>query len=340
VAAIADYFRSRYQWPVTAENIAVGPGSQLLGFAAATIFSGPGPRGHTRLVLPALPDYTGYQGMYQHADGVVGIAPVVEPAGDRRFRYRCDLESLRAQPNIGMLLASSPSNPTGRCLDVTELDALIDVAQRRDIPLVIDHAYGEPFPRIAETRAAPRWHDRVINLFTASKAGLPGERIGFAIGPADCINPMVSFIANSALHAPQLAQLVLARALSTGELDRMTNAVIQPYYANKRRVVEKLLTDILPDSVDWRLHAGEGGMFCWLWIDEPWFDDAALYERMKSKRVFIVPGRPFFVDPMPPGELQGHETRCFRISLSPDEPVLAAGLTRLAEALDELRRAC
>ncbi|HET8662210.1 MAG TPA: aminotransferase class I/II-fold pyridoxal phosphate-dependent enzyme [Micromonosporaceae bacterium] len=338
VEAIADYFGRTYGWPVTAENIVVGPGSQTLCFLAAAMFTGPGTGG--RIVLPAVPDYTGYQGLCLHADGVAGVAPAIQLAGERRFRYSLDLDAVRRAPDLGMMLLSSPSNPVGRCLDRAELDGLVEVAEQRGVPLIVDHAYGEPFPRIAETQVPPRWHDQVINVFTASKAGLPGERIGFAIGPARYVNPMVSFVSNSVLHAPQLAQLVVARALVTGELDRITTTAIQPYYAAKRRTVEALLAQTLPSSVNWRLHVGSGGMFCWLWVDEPWFDDAALYRLMKSKRVFIVPGRPFFVDPLPGnGAMRAHESRCFRISLSPAEPVLQEGLARIAEALEELRRA-
>ncbi|MFI6504484.1 aminotransferase class I/II-fold pyridoxal phosphate-dependent enzyme [Nonomuraea typhae] len=340
VEEIAHYFNARYGWGITADNVVVGPGSQMLFFIAAALFTGPAKAGSARrVVLPMTPDYAGYLGLSLEPDGVAGIAPAVELTGDRGFRYAFDFESLERRPDIGMLLLSSPSNPTGRNIDGDELTRLIGVARRQDVPLIVDHAYGAPFPRVAASAEAPRQDDHVINCFTLSKAGLPAERIGFAIGPSRYVQPMVSFMANSVLHAPQLMQRVVARALSSGLLDSLASSVIFPFYRARRLHVERLLNDLLPSSIDWRLHAGEGGMFCWLWIDHGWFDDMALYRLMKSKKVFIVPGRHFFVNPLSMAPSATYATRCFRISLTADEPVIEEGLTRIAEGLTELRGA-
>lgn len=336
VDAIVAYFRARYGWPVTAENVVVGSGSQLLAFVAGAMFAGPGDDEMTKIVMPSVPDYTGYQGLCLHPAGITGVQPLIDLDGDRYFRYSIDFESLRRERQVGMLLLSSPSNPTGRCVQPAELDELIATAERADVPLVIDHAYGEPFPQIAHTDTPPRWHPQVVNFFTISKAGMPGERIGFAIGDPRYINPMVSFIANSVLHAPQLCQLALARALETGALDQITRTVTKPYYQNKRRMAEKLLAEIMPDSVRWRLHFTDGGMFCWLWIDHDWFDDTALYRRLKEKRVFVVPGRHFFVDAQRGSWLGEHATRCVRLSLSATEPVIREGFERFATTIEDL----
>ncbi|MEU2874999.1 valine--pyruvate transaminase [Streptomyces sp. NPDC007070] len=337
VDAIVDYFNGRYGWGITARNVVVGPGSQMLCFIAAALFSGPGPRGNRRLVLPMSPDYTGYQGLSMAADAITGVPARVEPQEGRRFRYAFDFPALRDLDDIGMLLLSSPSNPTGRCVDPDELRELIGLAEHRDAPLFLDHAYGQPFPAVGRTRVDPPWHENVVNCFTVSKAGLPGERIAFAIGPERPVEAMVSFLANSALHAPQLAQNALARALRSGELDTLVTEVITPFYRDRRQLAEKLLDEIMPAAVNWSLHEGEGGLFCWLWIDEPWFDDIELYRLLKRKRVFVVPGRHFCVEGRSDPETAGHDTRCFRISLSPDECVLTEGIVRIAEVLEDMR---
>ncbi|MBD0693639.1 valine--pyruvate transaminase [Streptomyces sp. CBMA123] len=337
VEAITEYFNTRYGWSLTARNVAVGPGSQMLCFTAAALFAGPGPAGTggTKVVLPMSPDYTGYQGLCLHPDGVVGVPATPVPEGPHRFRYAFDFAALEAQPDTGMLLLSSPGNPTGRAVDAAELDALVDHARRRDVPLLLDHAYGEPFPRIAPTLTPPPFDDHVINCFTLSKAGLPGERIAFAIGAERWITPMVSFLANSALHAPQLQQSVVARALTSGRLDRLVSDTLSPFYQERRRLAEKLFEEALPESVPWRLHSGDGGMFCWLWIDDDRFDDTVLYEHLKQHKVFIVPGRHFF--PTTPGTPTApHHTRCFRVSLSPTLDTLTEGITRIAATLRTL----
>ncbi|HEX9991842.1 MAG TPA: valine--pyruvate transaminase [Acidimicrobiales bacterium] len=333
--AIVRYFDDRYRWGLLPDNVVVGPGSQMLCFVAAALYAGPSDAGLRRIVLPVVPDYTGYQGVCMHAGGIVGVPPRIETDGDRGFRYVVDLDALERVEDVGMFLLSTPSNPTGRAADPEELDAIVRIAEARGVPVVVDNAYGEPFPQVAATPSPPVWHPNVINLFTMSKAGMPGERIGFAVGAAEYTTAMTSFIANSALHAPQLSQIVLANALASGDLDHTVGSVITPYYASKRRTAEKLLAERLPEWVDWRLHTSDGGMFCWLWFDHDWFDDADFYRRMKARKVFVVPGRHFFVDPASVGP---HGTHCIRISLSSDEAILAEGIDRMADELEELGR--
>lgn len=333
VQAVVRYFNDRYGWGITQDNVVVGPGSQMLCFAAAALFTGPG---SGRLVLPIAPDYTGYQAMCMQPDGVVGVPARARPDGQHHFSYVLDATGLRQRDDVGLLLVSSPSNPTGRCVTPDEQAALIDLAGQRDVPLILDQAYGQPFPQIAGTLTPPPWHPNVINTFTFSKAGLPGERIGVAIGPERFISPIVSFLANSVLHAPQLAQAVAARALDTGRIDGLVSSVLTPYYARRRAHAEKLLHELMPAGVDWRLHAGDGGMFCWLWIDEEWFDDLACYESLKQRRVFVVPGRHFFVPPAS-GVADPHARRCVRVSITTEESALAEGIGRIADALIALR---
>lgn len=334
VQAIAGYFNERYGWGIGDKNIIVGPGSQMLCFMAAALFAGPCASRFARVVLPAEPDYTGYQGLCMHADGIAGIESAPEMADRRSFRYALDLDAVGQRRDAGMLLLSSPSNPAGWYVSAGELDSLIGIAQRQNIPLVLDHAYGEPFPQIAQTEAPPAFHPSVINCFSLSKAGLPGERIGFAIGPERYIAPMVAFLANSALHASRLSQLAVAIGLESGEIDATVSSVIKPFYATRRKIAEKLLLDNLPDDVDWRLHSSEGGMFAWMWVNEDWFDDLALYQSLKRRKVFVAPGRNFFTDLSRPG---GHSTRCFRMALTTDEDILAEGIRRIAETMQDLR---
>jgi valine--pyruvate aminotransferase len=339
IEEIRRYFGQRYGWSLSDENIVVGPGSQMLCFAAAALFSGAGDHGMRRLVLPVTPDYTGYQGIGLMPGGVVGMEAGISTEGDRRFRYLCNLSSVESRQDIGMLLVSSPGNPTGRAVSPGELDGLRVIAERSGAPLVLDHAYGEPFPGIGAIEAGPLFDPAVLNLFSFSKAGLPGERLGFAIGPEDRINAIVSVLSNSVLHASRLVQNVAARALASGAIDDMVELYIRPFYERRRKLAEEVLESAMPDAVAWRLHSGVGGMFLWIWVDEDWFDDLRLYELLKLKKVFVTPGRHFFVGPPALGEHGRHATRCFRVSLTVPEEELVEGIRTVGEAVREIRGA-
>ncbi|WP_328603283.1 aminotransferase class I/II-fold pyridoxal phosphate-dependent enzyme [Amycolatopsis sp. NBC_00345] len=331
VQAVAGYFADAYGWDIGPGNVVVGPGSQLLAFAATTLYTGQGAGGFRRLALPRLPDYAGYQGLAQDHGGVVGVDAILEPKGERDFEYRVDLAAVGRLEDVGMFLLSNPANPTGGCVTGFELGELAATAARHDAVLVVDNAYGRPFPNIAPVPYPPLWHPHVLNLFTFSKAGLPGERIAFAVGPEHLVEPIVGFLANTALHAPQLMQHAAARALATRRIDELVTTAIMPHYRAKRLVIDKLLAEAMPGGLAWRRHAGTSGMFSWLAVDEDWFDDLALYEALKERGVFIVPGRHFFLPSDNP-----RRTRCFRLSLSAGESDLGEGVGRMAAALREL----
>ena len=341
IDAIVDYFNEHYSWGIGPENVVVGPGSQMLCYLAAALYTEPA--GGSRLVLPMLPDYAGYQGISMHAAGVTGVPGLVDVEDERHFRYQLDFPALERIPGIGMLLLSSPSNPAGRSVTPDELGRLTELASHRQVPLLIDHAYGQPFPRIAKTFAPPSYHPNVINCFTFSKAGIPGERIGFAIGDRRYVDDIVAFLANSFLHTPQLMQSAAARALTTGRLDRLVDEVITPFYQSRREFAEKIVDDLLPSEVRWRVHSGSGGMFLWFWVDEDWFDDLTLYEQLKARGVFIAPGSYFFTaDQRESGpedaSADPHARRCFRVSLSAGEDVLYEGMTRISDVMCMRRR--
>lgn len=332
VHAIADYFRRHLGWFIGPENIAVGPGSQMLCFAAAALYCGDGAAGLRRIGLPMVPEYTGYQGMCLMPDGIAGIEAVWTADGDRSFTYALDIDALARREDLGMLLLSSPGNPTGRSVRPDEQDALIAIARRLDIPLFLDHAYGQPFPQVGPVYAPPVLHPNVVNCFSLSKAGLPGERIGFAIGPERYITPMVSFLSNSLLHASRLVQAMVAEGLRSGAIDHAVATAIRPFYAERRALAEKLLLNAMPTGLDWQLHSNEGGMFAWLWVNEDWFNDLALYQDLKARGVFVTPGRSFFTAPRP----GHHSTQCFRITLSVDEEILREGIKRIGLAFSQV----
>ncbi|GAA0732725.1 valine--pyruvate transaminase [Dactylosporangium roseum] len=330
--AVVQYFGQRLGWPIDTANVMIGPGSQMLCFIAGALYAGPSSDRRRALVLPALPDYTGYEASTMHPH-VVGVPSNIVATGDHRFRYELDTAAVGGTRDAGVFLVSNPSNPTGRSLSEPDLAAIVKAAAAQDALTVVDNAYGQPFPGIAVTETPPVWGDGVLNCFSLSKAGLPGERIGIAIGPAEVIKDMVAFLGNTVLHAPRLAQHAAAAALRSGdELDALVTETIQPFYAARWNLAAELLAECLPDDLSWYTHDGVRGMFAWLYIDEPWIDDLRLYGLMKQRRVFVVPGSYFFAGSTSPTTIQ-HGRRCVRISLSAPEPVLRQGIARLGDAL-------
>ena len=49
----------------------------------------------------------------------------------------------------------------------------------------------------------PIFNEQIIHCMSLSKAGLPGERIGIAIGPSRYIKVMEAFQSNAAIHSSE-----------------------------------------------------------------------------------------------------------------------------------------
>ncbi|MEQ8514552.1 MAG: aminotransferase class I/II-fold pyridoxal phosphate-dependent enzyme, partial [Chromatocurvus sp.] len=180
--ALAASLRDRYGWSLSADNIAVTNGSQSAYFLLYNLFAGPMPDGrHRRIHLPLSPEYIGYADAGIADDIFSATPPRIELTAPHEFEYRLDLENLVVGRDVGALCVSRPTNPSGNVLNADELAALETLAAARDIPLIVDGAYGAPFPDITFTEAEPRWSDGTILTLSLSKLGLPGLRTGIVV---------------------------------------------------------------------------------------------------------------------------------------------------------------
>ena len=75
----------------------------------------------------------------------------------------------------GMICVSRPTNPTGNVITDEELIKLDALANQHGVPLVIDNAYGVPFPGIIFSDARPLWNPNIVLCMSLSKLGLPGR---------------------------------------------------------------------------------------------------------------------------------------------------------------------
>ena len=53
--------------------------------------------------------------------------------------------------------------------------------------MIIDGAYGLPFPNILFTQATPHWNENTILVLSLSKLGMPGVRTGIIVAREDII---------------------------------------------------------------------------------------------------------------------------------------------------------
>ncbi len=121
-------------------------------------------------------------------DGLfVANKPQIEFLPNGQFKYRVDFNTLEVTDDIGVICVSRPTNPTGNVITDEEVEHLDQLAKQHNIPLLIDNAYGVPFPGIIFSEATPFWNENVILCMSLSKLGLPGTRCGIIIANEEII---------------------------------------------------------------------------------------------------------------------------------------------------------
>ncbi len=331
--ALARLLRREFGWPVGPENIALTNGSQTTFFYLLNLFSGPFPDGTFRkILLPLAPEYIGYADVGLAGDIFLAHKPEIEFLDDHTFKYRVDFSRLQVTDDVGAICVSRPTNPTGNVLSDEEIRRLSALAKAHGIPLIIDNAYGTPFPHIIFTDAQPVWDDHIILCMSLSKLGLPGLRTGIVVANEAVIRAIAALNAIVSL-APTNAGAGLALDLvESGEIIRISREIIRPYYQRKAEQALAWIHETMEDLPVY-VHAAEGAIFLWLWFRDLPITSQELYERLKERRVIVVPGHYFF-----PGlhEPWRHKQECIRMTYSQDEETVREGIRIIA---DVVRRA-
>ncbi len=328
IAALVDALNQRYGWGLTARNVCVTNGSQNSCFYLFNLLGGRRGSQRRRILLPLSPEYIGYADQGLEPGLFTSCRPRIEERPGRVFKYGIDFDQLRVDDDVAAICVSRPTNPTGNVLTDEEMRRLHGLAKQHDIFLMIDNAYGNPFPGILFEPAELFWDERVILTLSLSKLGLPGTRCGIIIAREDVIEAVAATNAVIGLANANLGPALVAPLLRSGEIFRLSAEVIRPFYEARSRQAQAWLGAALGDAVPWRVHASEGALFLWLWLKDLPIPSRELYRRLKQRELLVVSGDYFFY--ALPGEWP-HKHECLRLTYSQAESVVERGLGILAD---------
>jgi len=327
IQALAELLREEFHWPVRPENIALTNGSQAAFFMLFNMFAGAFDDGsHRKILLPLTPEYIGYADVGLEDDFFCTHKPRIEFLEEHLFKYHIDFDNLNIGNDVGAICVSRPTNPTGNVLADDEIDKLKSLAQQHQIPLIIDNAYGTPFPNIIFTDAKPTWDDNTILCMSLSKFGLPAIRTGIVIAPEQVIAAIAEMNAVLNLAPGSVGSALALPLIRSREIITLSKEVIRPYYQKKNAQARQYLQQEL-QGLDYYIHNPEGAIFLWLWFRNLPITAQQLYERLKQKGVLVIPGHYFF-----PGlqENWKHADECIRITYAQDDNVVRAGIKIIA----------
>ncbi|XXQ67727.1 valine--pyruvate transaminase [Neisseriaceae bacterium B1] len=340
IATLVEFFNREYGWGISTQNIALTNGSQNAFFYLFNLFGGEFEDGDKSILLPLAPEYIGYADAHTVGKHFVAVPPILEDVQhngeDGFFKYHVDFAALEHDidfSKIGAICCSRPTNPTGNVLTDEEMARLDELARKHQIPLIIDNAYGMPFPNIIYSDATLNWHENIILCFSLSKIGLPGVRTGIVVAAPQVIDAISSLNAIVNLAPTRFGAAIAAPLIEDGSLKQLSDNVIKPFYRQQAQLAVQLLKEQLGDY-PMKIHKPEGAIFLWLWLEGLPVSSHELYERLKARGTLIIPSEHFFVgiDAID----YPHAYECIRMSIAQDEETLRRGIADIGAVVREL----
>ncbi|EWS69828.1 valine--pyruvate aminotransferase [Vibrio vulnificus] len=331
VKALARLLKETYGWNISEKNISLTNGSQSGFFYLFNLFAGQQPDGsHKKILLPLAPEYIGYADAGIDEDIFVSYRPEIELLDNGLFKYHVDFEQLKVDESVAAICASRPTNPTGNVLTDEEIRKLDQLARDNHIPLIIDNAYGLPFPNIIFEDVEPFWNENTILCMSLSKLGLPGVRCGIVIANEAVTQALTNMNGIISLAPGSVGPALGHYMIEKEDLLHLCSEVIKPFYQQKSQRAVELLQAAMPDE-RFRIHKPEGAIFLWLWFDELPITTMALYQRLKARGVLIVPGEYFFIGQEGDWE---HAHQCLRMNYVQDDELMQKGIAIIAEEVN------
>lgn len=221
-----------------------------------------------------------------------------------------------------LIAVCNPNNPTGHILTESEMDDIITAADRVGAWILADEVYrGAERLTDVETPTFYGRYEKVVATGSLSKAyGLPGLRIGWVVGPAECISDIWARHEYITISASMLSNHLAALALSPDVRPRIIQRT-RDYIRKGYPVLEKWM-DSHGDTFSLTPPQAAAIAFVRYNLD---INSTVLSERLcNEKSVYIVPGDHCGID---------HH---IRISFGLPHDYLVPALGRIHELIMEL----
>jgi len=287
---MSNYYAQQGLSVAPAEVLTTVGGSEALQFALWALFN-PGDE-----VILFEPFYTNYSTMALL--GGVGVRPVT--CEGRTGYHLPPIESIErvVGPKTRGILLCAPSNPTGTAYTAAEIDAVVDLAKRKDLWIITDEAYREFIydgGRCESPMTRPGAEERTVLVDSVSKRlNLCGARVGALVTKNAAVREACLKFAQARLSPPTIGQY--AASVIDQVPASYTRSVVAEF-KKRRDLVLKGLADI-PGTF---ARKPEGAFYLMAELPVPNAEQFVIWMlkeyRLNGGTLMVAPGDGFYATP-------------------------------------------
>ena len=279
------------------------------------------------VIIPA-PYWVSYPDMTLLAGG----KPIfVDCSSETNFKLTGEALDKVITKNSKWLILNSPSNPTGSCYSLSELEEIANVVRKHEnLYVMTDDIYEyivyDNFKFYTLAQVAPDLKDRILTVNGVSKSYcMTGWRIGYAAGPSLLIKAMIKIQGQSTSNPSSISQYAALAGISGSK--EFLEPCLNAFDERRHHVVDKLnsidgISCILPEGAFYAYPNVSGLIGKKTQNGKILNNDAEIVEwLLESAEVAAVPGVAFGLEPY------------FRVSYATSLEVLKEAMNRIEKAV-------
>ena len=321
--SIVEKFKKDNDLNYDVSNVIVGTGGKQILFNALMSSLNK----DDEVIIPA-PYWVSYPDMTLLAGG----KPIfVDCSSETNFKLTGEALDKVITKNSKWLILNRPSNPTGSCYSLSELEEIANVVRKHEnLYVMTDDIYEyivyDNFKFYTLAQVAPDLKDRILTVNGVSKSYcMTGWRIGYAAGPSLLIKAMIKIQGQSTSNPSSISQYAALAGIS-GSKDFL-DTCLKAFDERRHFVVDKLnsingISCILPEGAFYAYPNVSGLIGKKTQNGKILNNDAEIVEwLLESAEVAAVPGVAFGLEPY------------FRVSYATSLEVLKEAMNRIEKAV-------
>ncbi len=321
--SIVEKFKKDNDLNYDVSNVIVGTGGKQILFNALMSSLNK----DDEVIIPA-PYWVSYPDMTLLAGG----KPIfVDCSSETNFKLTGQALDKVITKNSKWLILNSPSNPTGSCYSLSELEEIANVVRKHEnLYVMTDDIYEyivyDNFKFYTLAQVAPDLKDRILTVNGVSKSYcMTGWRIGYAAGPSLLIKAMIKIQGQSTSNPSSISQYAALAGISGSK--EFLDPCLKAFDERRHFVVDKLnsingISCILPEGAFYAYPNVSGLIGKKTQNGKILNNDAEIVEwLLESAEVAAVPGVAFGLEPY------------FRVSYATSLEVLKEAMNRIEKAV-------